>query len=257
MILIVAMPVVAGATVWTGKGDGDQPTMVGPVLTSTLISPLTTPLVIELLSPLLSGGYASSLAASVHTAGGGFTFVGVVLPCAAGILIRLAGPDVRQRQWRPRLLRRSATPAAAGRRAGRGGTGLPAVVRDRSLRGAAAAAGPARRSLAHPRLRHEQQQRQRRTDHGRAPGQTTPTAPGPRLRPAPEDSRQPSRTGRAFHGVAFYCLEPRGRRSWPWHIPRTCDIQPRGRNGVGPSRGRLAVPARRAGSQVRASARHG
>ncbi|MEU6774085.1 sodium-dependent transporter [Streptomyces sp. NPDC046759] len=92
MILIVAMPVAAGATVWTGKGDADQPTMVGLVLASTLLSPLTTPLVIELLSPLLSAGYAGSLAASVHTAGDGFTFVGVVLPCAAGILVRLALP---------------------------------------------------------------------------------------------------------------------------------------------------------------------
>ncbi|MGW2648374.1 hypothetical protein ACWC2T_26410 [Streptomyces sp. NPDC001393] len=42
MILIVAMPVAAGATAWTGNGDGDQPTMVGLVLASTLISPLTT-----------------------------------------------------------------------------------------------------------------------------------------------------------------------------------------------------------------------
>ncbi|MEW2299221.1 sodium-dependent transporter [Streptomyces sp. NPDC006655] len=92
MIMIVAMPVAAGATVWTGKGDGDQPTMVGLVLASTLLSPLTTPLVIQLLSPLLSGTYADSLAASIHTAGGGFTLVGVVLPCAAGILTRLTLP---------------------------------------------------------------------------------------------------------------------------------------------------------------------
>lgn len=62
-------------------GDGDETSIQ-----------VTTPLVIELLSPLLSGGYAGSLAASVHTAGGGFTFVGVVLPCAAGILVRLALP---------------------------------------------------------------------------------------------------------------------------------------------------------------------
>jgi bile acid:Na+ symporter, BASS family len=92
MILIVAMPVAAGATVWTGKGDGDQPTMVGLVLASTLLSPLTTPLLIQLLAPLLSGGHADLLAASVHTAGGGFTLVGVVLPCAAGIMVRLSLP---------------------------------------------------------------------------------------------------------------------------------------------------------------------
>ncbi|WP_079167989.1 hypothetical protein [Streptomyces colonosanans] len=63
MILIVTMPVAAGATVWTGKGDGDQPTMVGLVLASTL----------------LSDGYADSLTTSLHTAGAGFTLAGVVL----------------------------------------------------------------------------------------------------------------------------------------------------------------------------------
>jgi BASS family bile acid:Na+ symporter len=92
MIMIVAMPVAAGATVWTGKGDGDQPTMVGLVLASTLLSPLTTPLVIELLCPLLSSDHAGLLAASARTAGGGFTLVGVALPCAAGILLRLTLP---------------------------------------------------------------------------------------------------------------------------------------------------------------------
>lgn len=93
MILIVAMPVAAGATVWTGKGDGDQPTMVGLVLASTLLSPLTIPLVIKTLVPLLSGGYADTLARVEHTAMGGFALVGVVLPCAAGMLCRLALPS--------------------------------------------------------------------------------------------------------------------------------------------------------------------
>ncbi|MEU3844142.1 sodium-dependent transporter [Streptomyces sp. NPDC028635] len=93
MILIVAMPVAAGATVWTGKGDGDQPTMVGLVLASTLLSPLTIPLVISALVPLLSGSYANTLTRVEHTSHGGFTLVGVVLPCAAGILCRLVLPS--------------------------------------------------------------------------------------------------------------------------------------------------------------------
>ncbi|KIE25149.1 sodium-dependent transporter [Streptomyces sp. MUSC 125] len=90
MILIVAMPVAAGATVWTGKGDGDQPTMVGLVLASTLLSPLTIPLVIRALMPLLSDDYADTLTRTVHATHGGFALLGVVLPCAAGILCRLA-----------------------------------------------------------------------------------------------------------------------------------------------------------------------
>ncbi|MFH8339083.1 sodium-dependent transporter [Streptomyces sp. AM6-12] len=92
MILIVAMPVAAGATVWTGKGDGDQPTMVGLVLASTLLSPLTIPLVVRALVPLLSDGYATRLTRTAHTAHGGFALLGVVVPCAAGILCRLALP---------------------------------------------------------------------------------------------------------------------------------------------------------------------
>ncbi|MET7456542.1 sodium-dependent transporter [Streptomyces sp. NPDC005574] len=101
MILIVAMPVAAGATVWTGKGDGDQPAMVGLVLASTLLSPLTIPLIITTLVPLLDGGYADTLATTGHTAQGGFALVTVVLPCAFGILFRLALPTA----WLSRALR--------------------------------------------------------------------------------------------------------------------------------------------------------
>ncbi|MFG2652041.1 sodium-dependent transporter [Streptomyces sp. NPDC048436] len=100
MILIVAMPVAAGATVWTGKGQGDQPTMVGLVLASTLLSPLTIPVTVQALAPLLSGGYADSLAAAGQSLSGGFALTGVVLPCGAGVLCRLALPAA----WMARLL---------------------------------------------------------------------------------------------------------------------------------------------------------
>lgn len=92
MILVVAMPVAAGATVWTAKGDGDQPTAVGLVLASTLVSPLTVPLTLAVLCPLLQGDYAGRLAVAAHSAGNAFALTSVVLPCAAGILCRLALP---------------------------------------------------------------------------------------------------------------------------------------------------------------------
>ncbi|GAA5028876.1 bile acid:sodium symporter family protein [Streptomyces siamensis] len=92
MILIVAMPVAAGATVWTGKGAGDQPTMVGLVLASTLLSPFSTPLVIHALLPHLSDSYAHTLTSAESSANATFAFVDVVLPCAAGLLCRLALP---------------------------------------------------------------------------------------------------------------------------------------------------------------------
>ncbi|GGW37224.1 sodium-dependent transporter [Streptomyces griseoloalbus] len=95
MILVVAMPVAAGATVWTDKGEGDQPTMVGLVLASTLLSPLTTPVLLATLSPLLSGGYAHTLAATGRLAQGGFALTAVVLPCAAGLLGALVLPARR------------------------------------------------------------------------------------------------------------------------------------------------------------------
>ncbi len=100
VILIVAMPVAAGATVWTGKGGGDQPTMVGLVLASTLLSPFTVPLLLQALTPLLSNGYARSLTATGHAGSGGFALVSVVLPCAAGIVSRLAMPA----PWLPRVV---------------------------------------------------------------------------------------------------------------------------------------------------------
>ena len=92
MILIVAMPVAAGATVWTSKGDGDQSTTVGLVLASTLVSPLTFPITLAALCPLLSGDYAGSLTGTAQSAGNGFALTGVLLPCCAGILCRLALP---------------------------------------------------------------------------------------------------------------------------------------------------------------------
>ncbi|MET7684936.1 sodium-dependent transporter [Streptomyces sp. NPDC005423] len=92
MILVVAMPVAAGATVWTAKGDGDQPTAVGLVLASTLVSPLTVPVTLAVLSPLLKGDYAGRLAPVGHSAGHAFALTSVLLPCAAGLLARLALP---------------------------------------------------------------------------------------------------------------------------------------------------------------------
>ncbi|MFF1395851.1 sodium-dependent transporter [Streptomyces sp. NPDC058287] len=131
MILIVAMPVAAGATVWTGKGGGDQPTMVGLVLASTLLSPLTIPLVTGPLVPLLGGGYADALTRALHADGGGFALVGVVLPCTAGIVCRLALPA----PWLRRVL----------------GVGVPVALVGSFLLTYVNACGAFGSFLAHPR----------------------------------------------------------------------------------------------------------
>ncbi|MEU8648217.1 sodium-dependent transporter [Streptomyces sp. NPDC048674] len=101
MILTVSMPVAAGATVWTDRGDGDRSAMVGLVLVSTLASPITTPLLLGKLAPLLSGGYAHTLAVSGRLAQDGFAFTSVVMPCAAGLLCSFVLPA----RWLGRLLR--------------------------------------------------------------------------------------------------------------------------------------------------------
>ncbi|MET7920606.1 sodium-dependent transporter [Streptomyces avermitilis] len=108
MILVVAMPVAAGATVWTGAGEGDQSTTVGLVLASTLASPLTFPFTVTALCPLLSVDYADTLAGAARVAGSGFALTGVVLPCAAGLVGRLALPHHALD-----ALLRAAVPAAA------------------------------------------------------------------------------------------------------------------------------------------------
>lgn len=99
MIITVAMPVAAGSTVWTGKGDGDQSAMVGFVLASTLVSPLTAPLLLGTLAPLLDGGHARALAAAGRVAQDGFALTSVVVPCAAGLLGSLVIPA----RWLTRL----------------------------------------------------------------------------------------------------------------------------------------------------------
>ncbi|MFB6674809.1 hypothetical protein ACFCWG_20840 [Streptomyces sp. NPDC056390] len=243
MILIAAMPVAAGATVWTGKGGGDQPTMVGLVLASTLLSPLTIPLVTSALVPLLGGGYADALTRALH-AGGGFALVGVALPCTAGLVCRLALPAPRLRRLlgigvplalvgsflltyvnacgalgsflaHPRRLLLAAAPAVAASvcllsfTVGRGGERLPAVVHGRPRSRASAGTGPSRGVVPHARLRHEQQQRERGPDHHHASRQTTPAPAGPGLRPAAEDGR---RTGGTRTAIRWPRLAPDGSR---------------------------------------------
>ncbi|MFL5995827.1 MAG: hypothetical protein ACJ736_16250 [Streptomyces sp.] len=73
-----------------GRGDGDQPTMVGIVLASTLVSPLTIPATAGALAPLLSGGYTDALGTAGHTLNSGFALTQVVLPCVAGLACRPA-----------------------------------------------------------------------------------------------------------------------------------------------------------------------
>ncbi|MFG2666710.1 bile acid:sodium symporter family protein [Streptomyces sp. NPDC048387] len=88
MMLTLAMPVAAGATVWTTEGRGDEPTMLGLVLVSALVSPLTMPLTISTLAPLLTASYADPVTAAAAHTGVGFALTGIVVPCALGMGVR-------------------------------------------------------------------------------------------------------------------------------------------------------------------------
>ncbi|WP_353940194.1 sodium-dependent transporter [Streptomyces sp. HUAS MG91] len=95
LVLIMAMPVAANATVWTAKGEGDQPTMVATVLGSTVLSPLTTPLLIGALALLLPAHAADALSFAATAAGNGVALSSIVLPCAAGFVLRSVLPAAR------------------------------------------------------------------------------------------------------------------------------------------------------------------
>ncbi|MEU9005318.1 sodium-dependent transporter [Streptomyces sp. NPDC048551] len=88
MMLTLAMPVAAGATVWTTAGRGDEPAMLGLVLASALVSPFTVPLTITTLAPLLTSSYAHPVTAAAAEAGGGFALTAIVVPCALGMGVR-------------------------------------------------------------------------------------------------------------------------------------------------------------------------
>ena len=86
LALIGAMPVAAGATVFSQGDEGSATLSLGLVLGSTLLSPLTIPLGLHLGGFLTTGGYAADLHAAAETAGSLFAVMIVVLPCLLGLL---------------------------------------------------------------------------------------------------------------------------------------------------------------------------
>ncbi|MFI5828498.1 hypothetical protein ACIA6C_14735 [Streptomyces sp. NPDC051578] len=101
MMLTLAMPVAAGATVWTAEGRGDEPAILGLVLASALVSPFTVLLTISALAPLLTAAYSDAVTAAVAHTSTGFALTGIVIPCALGMGVR-------------RLLAARAEPAVLG-----------------------------------------------------------------------------------------------------------------------------------------------
>ncbi len=86
LALIGAMPVAAGATVYSQGSAGNATLTLGLVVGSTLLSPLTIPFGLHLGGFLTTGDYASDLHESARAAGSLFAALTVVLPCGIGLL---------------------------------------------------------------------------------------------------------------------------------------------------------------------------
>jgi bile acid:Na+ symporter, BASS family len=86
LALIGAMPVAAGATVFSQGSDGNADLSLGLVLGSTLLSPVTIPLGLHLAGFLTTGDYASDLHEAARAGGGLFAVPVVLVPCLLGLL---------------------------------------------------------------------------------------------------------------------------------------------------------------------------
>ncbi|UNO38563.1 bile acid:sodium symporter [Streptomyces sp. MST-110588] len=99
LLLVLAMPIAGGAASWGQHAGGNVPLAVAMVVGSTVLSPLTVPLGMHLTGRLVgpSGAGAlddtSTLDLLARTGAGVFALVAVVLPCLAGILVRIGLGD--------------------------------------------------------------------------------------------------------------------------------------------------------------------
>ncbi|MCF3106976.1 bile acid:sodium symporter [Streptomyces roseoverticillatus] len=107
LMLVLAMPIAGGAASWGQNAGGNVPLVVAMVIGSTLLSPLTVPLGMHLAGQLV-GPYGvgplddtTKVDMIARTGAGGFALVSVVLPCLAGILLRIALGEDRTRRTVP------------------------------------------------------------------------------------------------------------------------------------------------------------
>jgi bile acid:Na+ symporter, BASS family len=90
LALVAAMPIAGSSTAWSQNGDGDMSLSLGLVLLSTLLSPIFTPAVLESVRLLTVGDYAEDLHELASGGVGAFLLWLILVPSAAGILLRMA-----------------------------------------------------------------------------------------------------------------------------------------------------------------------
>ncbi|RSO03229.1 sodium-dependent transporter [Streptomyces sp. WAC 06783] len=107
LLLVLAMPIAGGAASWGQTAGGNVPLVVAMVIGSTVLSPLTVPLGIHLAGRLVGPHGAGILDDTTTvdviagTGAGVFALVSVVLPCLAGIAVRVALGEDRVHQVLP------------------------------------------------------------------------------------------------------------------------------------------------------------
>ncbi|WP_425841951.1 bile acid:sodium symporter family protein [Streptomyces fractus] len=103
LMLVLAMPIAGGAAAWGQTAGGNVPLVVAMVMGSTLLSPLTVPFGIRMAGELVGPGGTGALDDTTkidtiaRTGAGVFALVAVVLPCLAGIVVRIALGEGRVR----------------------------------------------------------------------------------------------------------------------------------------------------------------
>ncbi|GAA1219611.1 hypothetical protein GCM10009665_07110 [Kitasatospora nipponensis] len=100
LALVLSMPIAGGAASWGQAAGADTALAVAMVLGSTVLSPLTIPLGLGLAGLLTLPHSTAQLQLAGGVAGGAFAVGSVVLPCLAGVGLRLLAGERRM----PRLL---------------------------------------------------------------------------------------------------------------------------------------------------------
>ncbi|PSJ30430.1 sodium-dependent transporter [Streptosporangium nondiastaticum] len=107
LMLVLAMPIAGGAASWGQNAGGNVPLVVAMVIGSTLLSPLTVPFGMhmagQLVGPYGAGALDDTTKVDViaRTGAGMFALMSVVLPCLAGVLVRMLLGEERARRVLP------------------------------------------------------------------------------------------------------------------------------------------------------------
>ena len=103
LALVASMPIAGSSTAWSQNAEGDLALSLGLVAASTILSPIATPIALRTVGGLTRGEYSEGLRALAAHGSGIFLLVCVLVPTAAGFLLRLLLGERRSGAIRPWL----------------------------------------------------------------------------------------------------------------------------------------------------------